>query len=86
MKWEHPHAQQIDTSAAIHGSLQGLHSVDLAFRLSVAPSHGDRGVRAPIGTSFLCFGLIGLQVDDDQVGSWMGDVLADLHDARNKIQ
>ena len=23
MKWEHPRAQQIDTSAAIHGSLQG---------------------------------------------------------------
>ena len=40
MKWEHPRAA--DRRQRGHTSLQGLHSVDLAFRLSVAPSHGDR--------------------------------------------
>ncbi|MEA2542867.1 MAG: hypothetical protein QOH35_4233, partial [Acidobacteriaceae bacterium] len=39
-----------------------------------------------MGTSFWCFGLIGLQVDIAQVRSWMGGVLADIHDARNKFQ
>jgi hypothetical protein len=39
-----------------------------------------------MGTSFCCFGLIGLGVDLDQVRSWMGRVLADIHDARNKFQ
>jgi hypothetical protein len=39
-----------------------------------------------MGTSFWCFGLIGLRVDFDQIGSWRGGVLADIHDARNKFQ
>jgi len=46
----------------------------------------EQSAYARLRNSFLCFGLIGLQVDDDLVGSWMGGVLADLHDAWNKIQ
>jgi hypothetical protein len=38
----HPSAEQLDTGAAIHGSLEGLQSVDLSFGLPVAPGlrHG----------------------------------------------
>ena len=33
----HPSAEQLNTGAAIHGSLEGLQSVDLSFGLPVAP-------------------------------------------------
>ena len=33
----HPSAEQLDTGAAIHGSLEGLQSIDLSFGLPVAP-------------------------------------------------
>ena len=33
----HPSAEQLDTGAAIHRSLEGLQFVDLSFGLSVAP-------------------------------------------------
>ena len=38
---QHPRAQKLWTSTTVHGSLESFQSIDLSFRLAVAPRLGD---------------------------------------------
>src|SRR3954452_13090918 len=42
LEWQYAGAKQFDAGSAIHGALQCLEPVDLAFGLAVAPWLGDR--------------------------------------------
>src|SRR4051812_10983022 len=42
LEWQYAGAKQFDAGSAIHGALQCLEPVDLAFGLAIAPWLGDR--------------------------------------------